>query len=56
VSIAAAVTGLQAAGADAITVTAAGADAITVAANTGGGAAHPNVPPWQALNFIVRYQ
>ena len=30
--------------------------AITVNANTGGGAAHPNIPPYVAIYFIVRYQ
>ena len=29
--------------------------AITVAANTGGGAAHNNMPPWLAINFIIRF-
>ena len=29
--------------------------AITVAANTGGGAAHPNIPPYVAINHIIRY-
>jgi microcystin-dependent protein len=29
--------------------------AITVDANTGGGAAHNNMPPWLGLNFIIRY-
>ena len=30
--------------------------AITVAANTGGGAAHNNLPPFQQVNFIIKYQ
>lgn len=30
--------------------------AITVAANTGGGAAHNNMPPWLGINFIIRFQ
>jgi microcystin-dependent protein len=30
--------------------------AITVNANTGGGAAHNNLPPYLSINFIVRYQ
>ena len=29
--------------------------AITVA-NTGGGAAHPNIPPYVSINFIIKYQ
>jgi microcystin-dependent protein len=29
--------------------------AITVAANTGGGAAHNNMPPYLPINFIIRY-
>ena len=40
----------------AITVAAASAGAITVAANTGGGAAHNNMPPWCGIYFIIRYQ
>jgi microcystin-dependent protein len=54
VNVAGAVTGLQAAGADAITVGTA-QPAITVA-NAGGGAAHNNMPPYLGIFFIVRYQ
>jgi microcystin-dependent protein len=39
----------------AITVPAA-TPAVTVAANTGGGGAHNNLPPYLQINFIVRYQ
>jgi len=28
---------------------------ITTTQNTGGGAAHNNMPPWLALNFIIRF-
>jgi microcystin-dependent protein len=28
--------------------------AVTVAANTGGGAAHNNMPPYQVVNFIIK--
>jgi microcystin-dependent protein len=30
--------------------------AITVAANTGGGAAHNNMPPYLSVNFIIKFQ
>ena len=30
--------------------------AITVAANTGGGAAHNNLPPYLSVNFIIKFQ
>ena len=51
-----AATNLQAAGNDPVTVVANSAGAITVAANTGGGKAHDNMPPWLGVNFIIRFQ
>jgi microcystin-dependent protein len=54
VSIAGAVTGLQAAQ-PAITVNASGTG-LSTTNNAGGGGAHNNLPPYLAINFIVRYQ
>ena len=59
VSLNASGTGLsttQAASGGAVTVSTVSAGAITVAANTGGGAAHNNMPPWLGINFIIRFQ
>jgi microcystin-dependent protein len=41
--------------AGAANIQAASAGAIAVAANTGGGAAHNNWPPYLAINFIIRF-
>jgi microcystin-dependent protein len=54
VNIAAAATGLQAAGADAITVTASGS-LIYGTNNTGSGTPFNVVPPFVAINFIIRF-
>jgi microcystin-dependent protein len=54
ISINGAVTNLQAAQ-PAIAVVAQ-TPAVTVSANTGGGAAHNNLPPFLAINFIIKYQ
>ena len=54
ITVNAALTGLQAAGADAITVTASGTG-LSTTNNTGGGASHNNLPPYLAINFIIRY-
>jgi microcystin-dependent protein len=55
VSVGAAVTGLQAAGADAVTVNPSGTG-LSTTQNAGGGGAHNNMPPYVAIYFIVRYQ
>jgi microcystin-dependent protein len=54
ITVAGAVTGLQAAQ-PAITVSPSGTGLAATNAN-GGGAAHNNMPPFVAINFIVRYQ
>jgi microcystin-dependent protein len=56
VHIGAAATGLQAAGADPVTVAATTPAGPIATGATGSGAAHNNIPPWLAINFIVRYQ
>lgn len=54
ISINAAATNLQAAQ-PAITVNPSGTG-LSTTQNAGGGAAHNNLPPWLAVNFIIRYQ
>ena len=55
ITVNAAVTNLQAAGADAITVTATTPTGPTATGNAGSGTPLSVVPPFIALNFIIRY-
>ncbi len=56
ISIQAATANLQAAGGDAVTVNATTPSGPTVTGSVGAGAVVPTVPPWLAINFIVRYK
>ena len=51
-----AVTNLQAAGGDAVTVNATTPSGPTATGSVGSGAVVPTVPPFQAINFIIKYQ
>jgi microcystin-dependent protein len=55
VSIQAAATGIQPNNAN-VSLAAAATGITATNANAGGGAAHNNLPPYLAINFIVRYQ
>jgi microcystin-dependent protein len=50
-----AVTGLQAAGADAVTVNATTPTGPTATGSVGSGAAVPTVPPYLTVNFIIKF-
>ena len=56
ITVNAAVTGLQAAGGDAVTVNPTTPTGPTATGSVGSGAAVPTVPPFQAVNYIIRYQ